>query len=845
MKYILLVLAVIIPLHSQGIDISKLGGLRFSGNHAKFSPAATSPRLLPIEKRSLFEISTGDQIATGTKVNLEFVFTIWDNRYNGEVLRLTVAGNPLALRYSIDEAKRTAGFFLEINGKPAGYRFNYDLNRIYEGNWFPVKLSIDLRSGALRFSFSGKEEKLGITPKNSREFNLRFGRDGTGNCLPVEIKELKIFADEELRHCWKFNEMSGDVAYDSEGGLDVRTLNCEWVINRHFMWDYEREENYVPPAYYRYSVTEPEHLFFDSTKTSTINLRQKVYTEIPYQDSVFLTGMGSSLPENDSLVAFQTGYPDAPSVLDFRRGNWLMKNEKVTPEGHYYGSWLILDPKNIDVYIFGGYGWYKFKNTLIRFNKSTNRWDTLKTAGEKPNPVHYHSMLRGKTQGEYYFFGGEGNETGNQVDGSSAQWGFYKLDLNTLTWQKKWQWRDTSARMAMVYSVWANTAMTSIYSIIHSGDQKGSIYETARLELDKEELTIVGDPILVKDQDLSVPALYIDHETGKLYSIVYNTEGKSVRRVVKSIRTPVLSQAEYNELLERSTPVMLAKRQKMIGYILIGMVSISIPAAAWAGYRRRVKRKGNDTRTTGSKQADRNFITLFGGLKIVDANGVNIHEQLTHGLSDLFSLIYFHTVFSPDKGIKPDDCAKVIWTDTNEENRLNNRKVFFSKLRRLLNENSAIKLEQRGDFVAVSVPSTYNDELKSVYNMVNGDDGQLSNEKLDRFIQMISRGEFLEGVTAEWVPQTKSIAVSRILKKASEIMTRLRANGEHARVLELARALSKQDPLSEEVLKLKLLSLLDLGENEEARIAYAKFRRDYANRYGEEFPYDLDEFTVL
>jgi len=845
MKYILLVLVFVFPLLSQEADVSKLGGLRFSGNYAKPTPSAPVPHLLSVEKRSLFDLTADEKIYAGSRFTIEFSLSLWDNRYGGEVFKVSSEGYSISLLFSVDNGKRMTSFGLNLNGKPSGYRFSFDQDNVYEGKWFPVRLMVDLKSGELGFSFSGKDEKLRIAPSTSDGFYLRFGRDGSGSCLPMEIRELKIFAEERLKHYWKFNELSGDVAYDAEGGLDVKTLNCEWVINRHFYWEFVRPEVFRPASVYRHSGTDNEYFGFDTVKTRIVNLRSKTYTDVPFVNPPRIQGVSRGSVENDSLMAFQTGYPDKPLVINFRTGQWIMRGDKYTPEGHVYAPVLILDPRSMDVYIFGGYGWYKFKNNLLKFNRSTGVWDTLKTSGEKPNPVQYAVLFKGKSPGEYWITGGIGNESGEQADGNIPQWKLFKLDLNTLTWQKKWEWHDTTGQHIQYSGVWANSGFNAIYAVTKSKQEEKGLFKLVLLRLDSENVVFTGEHLPTPMSGYYAPQLFIDHETDILY-IYSPIEGyKDSLSLFGSIRTPILTKDQYQYLLENSTPVLAARRQKMIGYILIGMVSISVPAAAWAGYRRRAQKRGRAVARGNVTANDRNFITLFGGLKIVNAAGVNIHEKLTHGLSELFSLIYYYTVFSPEKGIKPDECAKLFWTWIDEDNLSNNRKVSFSKLRRVLNENSGIRLEQRGEYAMISVPAACIDETRLIFDVINGEEEIPSNEKIDRVLKIISRGEFLEGVTSEWASQARNATISRILKRASGIMSRLRAQGEHAKVLEIAGALMKQDPLSEEVLKMRVLSLLDLGEGDEAKMVYSRFKRDYTHRYGEEFPYDLDEFTEM
>lgn len=843
MKFILLVLAFVMPLLSQGIDASKLGGLRFSGNYAKPTPKAPVPALLPVSKRSLFDLSPDGKIKTGRDFRISLNLSIWDNRFPGQVFKLAGDRYTLAMQYSPDADSRRSELALLINGKPSGIRFTLAQENFYEGKWFPVDLYLNGQTGEVRLSFSGREGKTRIPPAQSDGISLRFGRDISGNCLPMEMKDLRIFSENELLHRWLFTEMSGDIAYDPEGGLDVKTVNCEWLINRHYNWEPVRPDQFLTLKEYSHLTSAPEEISIDTVKTRLLNLRTRTYTLIPFTNFPGIPVIGMSHPELDSLLAFNTGYPDKPLILNFRTGNWLMTGDKYTPEGHYYGAWSLLDPRSLDVYIFGGYGWYTVKNSLIKYNKASQRWDTVKTAGEKPNPVYLYALLKGKTEGEFWITGGMGNESGKQEDTYTPQWDLFRLDLKTLTWQKKWSWSDTSGRFGFYSSTWADPNQTTMYTVTSIARNDSNLFEVVYHSLDDEKLYMVGKHLPYLRVGVHSARIYADVETGILYFNSFIEGHKDTLPLYYTIRTPFLNRDQYNELLENSTPVLHARRWQLIGYVLIGMVSISIPAVAWAGYRRMSKRRSGLRHLKKTAPPDRNYLTLFGGLKIVNAGGVNIHDKLTPGLAELFALIYFHTVAKKERGIRLDECARLHWTWIEEENINNNRKVSFLKLRRALQEHSGIMLDQKDDLVRIVVPDACNDEMELLFDILGSKDTLPDPHSLDRFLQIISRGELLAGLTSEWVANERNNTVSRIIQRASGIMKVLRENGDHARVLEVAVAVSTQDPLSEEILKQRIASLMAIGEDEAAKRVFSRFVRDYSLRYGEDYPYDMDEFT--
>jgi hypothetical protein len=350
----------------------------------------TAPKFpSPYNKQSRLHITKDGELTPSKSWSLSFSFCLRDNRTDGELFVTKSKSYSLSLFYSRNESAKNASFTLYINGKKSSVSFLMDRNNIYDGNWFDVKLTVDGESGIARVLFQGISKEVKRSElKTSGGLDINFGRQlPVKKCLAMIIKNLQIAIDGKLSHKWLFTEMTGNTAYDSEGSLDLETENCDWLINKHFFWEPVAIGTEVGNSEYSKKPLTPEHLVITTDKVTTYNLRKKLYTTIIFEPMPGRNVSTPSTPVRDTFVAFQNGYPDEPGVLNIRTGEWLKTNTKNTPDGHYYGASTILDPFSLDVYLFGGYGWYTFKNNLLKFNKTTQKWDTCQTTGEKPIPA--------------------------------------------------------------------------------------------------------------------------------------------------------------------------------------------------------------------------------------------------------------------------------------------------------------------------------------------------------------------------------------------------------------------------------------------------------------------------
>ncbi|MBK7867663.1 MAG: hypothetical protein IPJ75_12185 [Ignavibacteriales bacterium] len=383
--------------------------------------------------------------------------------------------------------------------------------------------------------------------KTSGGLDINFGRQlPDKNCLAMIIKNLQLEIDGKLSHRWLFTEMTGTVGYDSEGSLDLDTENCDWLINKHFFWEPVSIGEEVTKSEYSKKPLTPEHLVITPDKVTTYNLRRKLYTTLYFEPMEGRIVGTPSLPVRDSIVSFHNGYPDEPGVLNFRTGEWLGTTTKNSPDGHYYASSTLLDPFSLDVYLFGGYGWYTFKNNLLKFNKTSQKWDTCKTIGEKPIPMSSYVVMKGADPSDYFIFGGLGVASGRQEDSQHPIWALHKLDLKDLNWKKVWQWKSYKNIISYYGAAWTNRNTNELYTIVLNFGIEKPVQRLALLNLSDSNITFIGNTLPRHRSGNKAYSLYVDYETGILYFIDTEWHDNDATPVVFAARTPILTESEYS-----------------------------------------------------------------------------------------------------------------------------------------------------------------------------------------------------------------------------------------------------------------------------------------------------------
>lgn len=120
----------------------------------------------------------------------------------------------------------------------------------------------------------------------------------------------------------------------------------------------------------------------------------------------------------------------------------------------------------------------------------------------------------------------------------------------------------------------------------------------------------------------------------------------------------------------------------------------------------------------------RKCICFFGGFRVIDKEGNDITFSFTPTLKYLLILLILYTG-KDSKGIIGNKLIQLLWYDKTEESAKNNRNVYMSKLRSLLDKVGDIKILNQNGFWSIQFENgTICDYLEALhlYNKNNSQD---------------------------------------------------------------------------------------------------------------------------
>lgn len=228
----------------------------------------------------------------------------------------------------------------------------------------------------------------------------------------------------------------------------------------------------------------------------------------------------------------------------------------------------------------------------------------------------------------------------------------------------------------------------------------------------------------------------------------------------------------------------------------------------------------------------RQCICLFGCFCVVDREGNDITSSFTPTLKALLILLALYTAKDP-KGIVGHKMLQLLWFDKAEESAKNNRNVYISKLRSLLERVGNIKIVNQSGFWSIRLEDdTLCDYLEALRLYEEND-----NRQVEKLLELLLRGPMLPNTEIDWIDTFKNdfsnatIDLLCRLLKQEDLSDALR--------LKIADTLFQHDYINEDALSVKCRILYRQGKKGLAKTVYDTFCKEYALSLGTSYPVSL------
>jgi len=786
--------------------------------------------------------------------DLSFDFGLRPNStaYFGYIFRIITKDN-LNFDLIFNYNSNTTTFLTLVVGQKLIMKLPTDFIKLCHG-WTKYKVHFNLLNGQISFSTPDTvltAENIGLD--KSENVKIYFGASDIRNFRTTDIpamniRNIIIQEKGKIRHSWPLNEIEGLSANDGLSREKAVIHNPLWIKLNHTNWQdiFETELDGIAQVAYNPEneniilIGEDKLIRFDLTTllSSEFTTKNK-NTNLLQGRQAFFNG------KSNLLYSYDIDYASI-AVLNLDSLIWRQKNVQRdftwTVFGHHN---KYLSKENNSVYLFGGYGQHEYKNKVQLFDLKANTLKSVEVSGDTFYP-RYLSAL-GEMNDTIYILGGYGSKSGAQILNPQTYNDLMAFSLKDHKFYKKFDLKSSLEDLAFANSMIFNPEKREYYALVFPIFKYVGYLQLIKGSLNNSNIAMVGNkiPYLFNDSN-SFADLYFCERSRKLVAATIFSENGKSRIHLYSLDFPpnLQSQSLVKKVSGSESAIFI-----IIGFALF-IIAVIIVLRKIMVKRKTLKsnekslhlnEKFNDDISNNAEQYS---IIFFGDFKVYDKSGVDITKKFTKLLKELFLLLWLHSLKN-DTGISTEKIIEILWYNYTETSAHNNKSVNISKLRNLLNEIGNCELSNKTGYWKIIFDSNllkndYSDFLKIVNSK-----SELSKEQIQRLINIIQKGTFLNNLSYEWLDEFKASVANDAIDKLIQYASHIELTKESDFINHIADSILKFDSVNEEAMIMKCRALIVLGRHSIANETFNKFAKEYKILYGTDFEKSFNEISGI
>ena len=719
--------------------------------------------------------------------------------------------------------------------------------------WVNVTVTINSNNRQIRLQYDG--ERIDITyPKLKRTKSVRisfgfcpFDNFSLNDIASVNIKDISLKRNNQEIRFWKMAQHNGDICYDEISNKPAVGKNTQWIVDKHITWRKIYEQDFhAPPSIAFDSIngrfffaTDKEKLFiFHSNKNNNAIMEADT---IIVKGGEYVANFPNQLiyiPSEQKLVSYNLD-ENIYSTFNFSLNTW--EGGKAPKEEHdYWNNTVVYNPADTVLISFAGYGHYLYKNELLfsyPFHKNKQQVrQNLTTINPRYTPA---SVL---AEEKLYIFGGRGCPSGRQELSASNYYDLYSVNLENKTVMTLWSMEGNPERGDFRPSENMIWDRENHCFYVFTSQLEGILMKIDTLQAAFEPMSL---PIGINfDSQYIYFNLFFAPNQQKLFTAILLSQvsGESNLEIYEIDYPPFsIKSVKQKPPVERACHLLIFDFIKKSYYIPVFIfVGLIVLAILYYRTKKINKRKEKHILQSAKKislpryddESNVQFynftqksICLLGEFGIFDKKGNDISSLFSTNTKSLLIALIFHST-KESKGISGNKLIQMLWYDKSEEAAKNNRNVYLSKLRTILEKVGDIKIVNLNGFMKIQISDNTLCDYLEVMKISKEKDGQ----NLEKITELLLRGVLLPDTEAEWIDAFRNdfanttIDLLLTILKSPHLTDSLK--------LKMADILFQYDFLSEEALFAKCSILYKQNKTGLAKIIYDNFCNTYKSSLG-------------
>ncbi len=702
--------------------------------------------------------------------------------------------------------------------------------------WVDVRISINPTGGGMLIDYDGISANID-SEQLSEVRSLRFS---FGNCpfegykvnsvASIAVRDVRIVSDGRLIRHWPLLKHCQNDTFDEVEGVKAVAVNPEWIADRtislkHLMSS--EYDDFVDVVY------DGDDLFYFLLPDGTVNVWNVASGA---QESIRpRSGISpSNAPNqskwcNDGRILSYCIAQNRYGVYDLKTNTWN-NNRPSDPNAIYWNVTTSWDEMRSRLYSFGGYGFHHFSNILRVFSPD-NPESSIAVTLDKIAPRFFASSV--VLGDDLYIFGGEGSYSGNQGIVEEYFFDLHRVDLETF--QETLVWEASELPFGK-FIPGENLVYDEHEKCFYTTAITDRDFVLAKLGFEAPLIEPVSLPAGVRiDANIQYTNLYRNRQGDCMYALFIQTSESGRTKVdimdidlpLRPVDEVIVAEGAYEE----SKDIFSYSNVLVALTLLLFIASVCIFLTYNRKYNagRRLRNLKDVSELDELYDFSRNSIRIIGGFAVRNRDGEDISSLFSPTLRKLLSALILYTV-KFNHGIQGDKLNMLIWGYKPEGTASNNRNVYISRLRAVLEGMDGISISTKNKYLSISM----SDEVLCDYRELMGlfEEPESSRDQL-RILCLLLRGSLLPNLHDEWVGEFKNDYSSMALTFLNQQIDNDNLS-EGVRV-RLADTIMMYDKLNERALRIKCSISHADGNIASAKEAYDAFCREYMAVIGEEY----------
>ncbi|QMW06670.1 galactose oxidase [Spirosoma foliorum] len=831
-------------------------GLQFVG-HEDIQDSRTSLNLTPDQPLCL-----------KGNVEVSFDLTLVPNyqTYFGYIFRI-IQDDKQNLDLLYDQKSRS--FKLIIGGRLAQSVIQIDSVTLFN-KWNHFTINWDLNQRSLLVSVNNKVIiKDHVTFNESGCFKLFFGSNEFGqfkskDLPPMNIKDIVVTENGRRTHDWPLQGVNGITTKDEVDGQIATVKNPVWIKSLHTEWkkaDQLTLKGYANVAFDPITetvyVTGSEKLYQYAVSTHQASAH-------PHKNPPQNLLRGSQAIYNPFTGRLYSYFVDQKSVYSCNPATSDWTVETITPNAvkvtEYWHANKFISPFDSSLYILGGYGQLRYKNSILRYHFASRTWDTLSSSKNVYTPRYLAALGTTSSIDTAYMIGGYGSLTGEQMLNPKNSYDLLEYLVRKNTFRKVYELTVPKTDFAFANSLMIDAKSKQYYGLIFPNQQFKAQLQLIRGSLTTPSYEVLGTPIPYSfhdihsyadlyycpvSQKLIAVTLYQNEETNttdvKLYSISFPPNALNVQAhqeepatlpywwfpvAILAVGGAVFLYTRRNRQLVGKQPELEPtpfQQQPLLVDNLTQPALLITPE---------IPTSRSDL---PMKLALTSSIFFFGNFQVLDHSGNDITKSFTPLLKELFLLLSLNSL-GKQRGVATEKLNEILWPDKSGREASNNRSVNITKLRNLLEKVEFCSLSKDSGYWKIEF--NFNQQLYvdyERYTAIINDKTVLTKQAIIELGELTKRGPFLQNTEYYWLDDFKADISNKIINTFLKYANTLTISEEPELLIQITNYIFDYDPVNEDAIILKCKALSLMGKHTLAKNTFERFIRDYKAIYGEEY----------